>query len=100
MMDWHLRRLVLNRTGLGKILKGEHGTVDDDLNRRGERVAKRANSAVNLSKKVQIRKGGLYEYEGFTGRRRYRTTIHSTEPVVVADSPLVRSVDAAKDGTL
>lgn len=100
MSDFHVTRLVLNRRNLGKILKGQEGSLKSDLNHRGTAVANRANGGsgkVSLAK-VSLRKAsdGTYVAEGRVGRVRYRSTVRSTTPVVVANSPLLRSLDAAK----
>jgi hypothetical protein len=77
-------RIDLHNRNLGRILKGEEGTLAADLNRRGARVAARA--------------GWGYSSEGFKGRARYRTTVHSDHIVRLDKCPLLRSLDAAKGG--
>lgn len=95
---------MLNRRNLGLILKGTEGTLDRDLDKRGEAIAERANTSgsgkVDLSKGVSLTKPGdgkLYESEGYTGKRRYRNTVRSSRPVVVSESPLLRSIDAGRN---
>jgi hypothetical protein len=103
-------RIVLNRSGLGRILKGQEGTLKHDLDHRGRAIADRANAQsgsgkVDLAKsgdapKVNLSKPGdsgrLYESEGRVGKARYRNTVRSTRPVVISHSPLLRSIDAGR----
>jgi len=99
-MAVHVTRVVLNRRNLGRILKGQEGTVKRDLDHRGKAIADRANGQASAGK-VDLSKpgdtgGGLYQSEGFVGRARYRNTVRSVHPVVVANSPLLRSIDAGR----
>lgn len=77
-------RVDWRRQALTPILKGTEGRLRQDLDARGERVARRAGSG--------------YESQGWVGRTRYRVTVRSTDPVVISASPLVSALDAGRGG--
>jgi hypothetical protein len=56
-------RIVLNRNGLGAILRGSEGRLRADLDRRGAAMVRAA--------------GTNYEAEGYVGQTRYRVTVGS-----------------------
>ena len=75
-------RVDWRRQALEPILKGTEGRLRQDLDARGERVARRAGSG--------------YEAQGWVGRTRYRVTVRSTDPVKITASPLVAALDAGR----
>lgn len=74
----------LNTRSLQKIMRGEEGTIRKDLDERARRVARAA--------------GPGYSAEGWVGRFRYRQNVSSDKIIKVSQSPLLRSVDAARGG--
>lgn len=74
----------LNTRTLQQILRGEIGTIRKDLDSRAQRVARAT--------------GGGYTAEGWVGRFRYRQDVGSDHLVKVSESPLLRSLDAARGG--
>lgn len=79
-----MAQIRLNTRTLGAIMRGEVGTLRKDLDARAERVARAA--------------GAGYSAEGWVGRFRYRQNVSSDKLVKVSQSPLLRSVDAARGG--
>lgn len=75
-------QLKLNTRSLQAIMRGEEGTIRKDLDSRAQRVARAA--------------GPGYSAEGWVGRFRYRQNVSSDKLVKVSESPLLRSLDAAR----
>lgn len=86
-MAWgvNVQRVRLDATALRAILRStDDPRLARDLEARGTRIAQAA--------------GAGHDSDGRAGRRRYRVNVHSEHPVVVARSPLLRSVDAGRGG--
>lgn len=90
-----VERIVLNRTSMGLILRGEEGRLPADLMWRGTRIANRASAETRSSGRRSHR---LKSYEAVPGKSktRCRVTVRSVTPVAVDRSPLLRSLDAGK----